>query len=478
MLKEHYPYWLAGRPCAAGDPAEVRGKFTGQPITSIALADRATLLAAIGEAEAAVEPLRALAACERAANLRHCVQRFEQRADELAQVLCLEAGKPISAARGEVGRLIETFRVASEEATRIGGEVVPLDLIPAARSYRGIWKRVPIGPCAFITPWNFPLNLVAHKVAPALAVGNPFVLKPASATPLSALIIGEVLAELDLPEGSFSILPCPVSESDPLVEDERLKLLSFTGSHGVGWGLKARAGKKRVQLELGGNAACIIDEGSDLDDVVARLLVGIFSQSGQSCISVQRILAHTSLYEPLKRALSEAVRQLPCGDPALDETVVGPMISENEAKRLQEWIVEAAEAGARVLVGGGRAGAMLEPALLEGVDPQSPLVQEEAFGPVAVLSSFDTFDEALKQVNDSKYGLQAGVFTRDIHRAHRAWDTLEVGAVVVGDVPTWRMDAMPYGGVKDSGQGREGLRFAIEEQTEMRLMVVRGLHTS
>ena len=477
MLKEFYPYWLAGQAASGANETVVLNKFNGELVTRVARADRETLLEAIAAAQAASRPMAQMAAYERAAGLRHCAARFEERAEELAQVLCLEAGKPIRDARGEVGRLVDTFRIASEEATRMGGEVLPLDVTERARDYRGMWKRVPIGPCGFITPWNFPLNLVAHKVAPALAVGNPFVLKPASATPLGALLIGEILAELDLPPGAFSILPCSVEDAAPLVEDERLKLLSFTGSHQVGWELKARAGKKHVQLELGGNAACIVDADADIEDTVSRLVMGAFYQSGQSCIGVQRILVHESIYPDLRRQLIKATEALVSGDPSNEDTFVGPMISEHDAQRLQSWIEEAVEAGATLLVGGGRDGSLLEASLLEDVPSGLSLCQEEAFGPVAVLSTFANFDDALKEVNDSKYGLQAGLFTRDIHKANRAWDELEVGAVVVGDVPSWRVDHMPYGGVKDSGLGREGLRFAMQEQTEMRLLVIRDHQT-
>ena len=332
---------------------------------------------------------------------------------------------------------------------------------------------MPVGACGLITPWNFPLNLVAHKVAPAIAAGCPFVLKPASATPIGALVIGEVLAETDLPEGAFSILPCAVADAEPLVVDERLKLLSFTGSHDVGWKLKAAAGKKKVQLELGGNAACIVDEDADVEDAVARLVIGAFYQSGQSCIGVQRVLVHERIYDELSARFVAATEALQAGDPKQEATFVGPMISEADAARLLGWVEDAVGAGARLLCGGRREGALLRPTLLEGVPRELPLCAEEAFGPVAVLSPFSDFDEALREVNDSKYGLQAGVFTRDLYRAQRAWDTLEVGGVVIGDVPSWRVDHMPYGGVKDSGLGREGLRYSIEEMTELRLMVVR-----
>lgn len=468
-----YPYYLANRPVAANEDLSVVDKFTGEVTSRVALANRATIETAIAAAHGAEAPMRALAAYERQAVLNHCATRFQERADELASALCIEAGKPIRDARGEVTRLIDTFRIGAEEATRIGGEVLPLDVSPRARGYQGMVKRVPIGALGLITPWNFPLNLVAHKVAPAIAAGCPFVLKPASATPVGALVIGEVLAECDLPEGAFSILPAKVADAEPLITDDRLKLLSFTGSHEVGWKLKAAAGKKHVQLELGGNAACIVDEDTDIEDAVSRLVIGAFYQSGQSCIGVQRVLIHSKIYDELTRRFVEATQGLVSGDPKQEETFVGPMISEGDAARLQGWVQDAVEAGATLLCGGGREGSVLEPTLLADVPADLPLCAEEAFGPVAVLSRFDDFDDALAQVNDSKYGLQAGVFTRDLYKAHRAWDTLEVGGVVVGDVPSWRVDHMPYGGVKDSGLGREGLRYSIEEMTELRLLVVR-----
>jgi acyl-CoA reductase-like NAD-dependent aldehyde dehydrogenase len=405
--------------------------------------------------------------------LSHCAGRFRERAEELAQTLCVEAGKPIRDSRGEVSRLIDTFRIAAEEATRIGGEVLPMDVTPRARNYTGMWKRVPIGPCSLISPFNFPLNLAAHKIAPAIAAGCPFVLKPASATPVGALLIGEILAETDLPLGAFSILPCPRAGADRLVTDARFKLLSFTGSPDVGWDLKARAGKKKVVLELGGNAGVIVDADADVADAVSRLVVGAFYQSGQSCIKAQRILIHESIYADLRERFIAATRALKLGDPRDEDTFLGPLITVADAERLEGWIRSAVARGARLLCGGGRKGAMLEATLLENVPKDEPVVCREAFGPVSVLSSFRDFDAALDEINDTTFGLQAGVFTRDIYKAQRAWDRLDVGAVLIGEVPSWRVDHMPYGGVKDSGLGREGLRFAIEDMTEIRLLVIR-----
>ncbi|MEY4545821.1 MAG: hypothetical protein RL685_2016 [Pseudomonadota bacterium] len=473
MLRESYPYYLANRAVFANRDLTVVDKYTGQVATRVAMADEAAIDHAIAAAAAAAKPMRALKAYQRQAVLQHCVRRFSERAEELAESLCVEAGKPIKDSRGEVSRLIDTFRIAAEESVRLTGEVLPLDISERARDYTGMWKRVPIGPCSFISPFNFPLNLAAHKVAPALAVGCPFVLKPASLTPIGALLIGEVLAECELPEGAFSILPCRREGARLFTEDPRLRLLSFTGSPAVGWELKARSGQKKVVLELGGNAACIVDESADLEDAVARIITGAFYQSGQSCISVQRILVHARLYEAFRERLVTATRALRSGDPKEEATFIGPMISEAEAERLSGWITQAAGAGARILCGGQRKGALLEPTLLENVPRGLPLREEEAFGPVALLSRFEDFNSALAEVNDSQFGLQAGVFTRDLYHAQRAWDELEVGGVVIGDVPSWRVDHMPYGGVKSSGLGREGIRWAMEDMTEIRLMVLR-----
>ena len=473
MLKPSYPYYLANKPASPNTDLEVVDKFTGKVATRVALADAKAIDAAIAAAVAAAEPMRKLPSYKRQEVLNHCVRRFTERAEELAQALCVEAGKPIKDSRGEVTRLCDTFRIAAEEAVRFGGEVLPLDISARAAGYFGMWKRVPVGPCSFISPFNFPLNLAAHKVAPALAVGCPFVLKPASLTPIGALIIGEILAETDLPPGAFSILPCHREGADLFTTDERLKLLSFTGSPDVGWALKAKAGKKKVVLELGGNAACIVDADADLDDAVARMIIGAFYQSGQSCISVQRIFVHESIYETFRDKFVAATKKLKSGDPRDEQTFIGPIISEREAARIDSWVQSAVKGGARVLCGGTRKGTMVEATLLEDVPETATVNCEEVFGPVAVLAKFADFGEALAAVNRSRFGLQAGVFTRDIHKAHRAWDELDVGGVVINDVPSWRVDHMPYGGVKDSGLGREGIRFAMEDMSEVRMFVLR-----
>ncbi|MBK7977333.1 MAG: aldehyde dehydrogenase family protein [Deltaproteobacteria bacterium] len=471
-MKNFYPYYLAGRPVLANEDLVVTSKFTGEIAARVALADAEAIDAAIAAATAAATPFRRWPAHRRQAVLERVVKGITDRREDLARTLAIEAGKPMRDARGEVTRAIDTFRISAEEATRIHGEYLPLDIGPRSEGVEAITKRVPVGPVALIAPFNFPLNLVAHKVGPALAAGCPFVLKPASATPISALILAEILAETDLPEGVVNVLPSSRGASDKLVEDDRLKLLSFTGSAEVGWALKARARKKKVVLELGGNAACIVDESADLEVAADRIVFGAYYQAGQSCISVQRILAHRAVYDALRERLVERIGQLKAGNPLADDTFLGPLITEADAVRVEGWIGEAVAAGAKVAVGGKRDGRTVEATLVENVPRTAKLSCQEVFGPVAILEPFATFDEALEAVNESDFGLQAGVFTRDLQHAFRAWNELEVGGVIVNDVPSFRVDSMPYGGVKDSGLGREGVRYAIEDMTELRLLVL------
>jgi acyl-CoA reductase-like NAD-dependent aldehyde dehydrogenase len=474
MSSNPYPLYLAGEALRPNEGLEVRDKYSGAVATRVALADAAMIERAIAAAVEAEAPMRAFPPYARQAVLEHCIARFRERFDELALALCIEAGKPIRDSEGEVTRLIDTFRVAAEESVRIDGEVINLEISKRAQGYRGFVQRVPIGACSFITPFNFPLNLVAHKVAPAIAAGCPFVLKPSEKTPIGALIIGEVLAETDLPKGAFSILPCRIEDAGPFVSDERLKLLSFTGGQ-VGWELKAKAGRKKVVLELGGNAACIIDadQRGKLEQVIERLVFGAYYQSGQSCIKVQRVYAHASLYAELRDRFVAATTALKAGDPRDRDTFLGPLIDEASAQRLEGWIAEARQAGATLLCGGHRDRNRLEASVLENVPEDARLNALEAFGPVTVLAPFDDFDEAIARVNASDYGLQAGVFTDSLTHATRAWDGLDVGGVIVNDIPSFRVDNMPYGGVKRSGLGREGIRYAIEDMTERRLMVLR-----
>ena len=473
-LKDVYPLYLNNKAVQPNADLEVTDKFTGEVAFRTALATPDVIDAAIAGAVRATEPMARLASYEKRDVLDHCVTRFAERKDELAYALCVEAGKPIADSEGEVGRLIDTFRIAAEESTRNYGEIQPLDISPRAKGYMGMWKRVPIGPCSFISPFNFPLNLAAHKIAPAIAMGCPFVMKPASMTPLGAIIMGEVLAECDvLPEGAFSILPAARAGADLFTTDERLKLLSFTGSPGVGWDLKAKAGKKKVVLELGGNAAVVVDKDADLDHALARIVFGGYYQSGQSCIHVQRVIIHADIYDTFRDMLATKVKALKSGDPKNRETFIGPMISAKEAQRLKSWIDAAVAGGATLLAGGGCEGNMLEATLLEGCSRDMDVYTEEAFGPVVILSKFTDWNAALEEVNDSKFGLQAGLFTSDLHKVMEAWNKLDVGGIVVNDVSSYRVDNMPYGGVKDSGLGREGIRFAMEDMSEIRNLVIR-----
>ncbi|MFO1054323.1 MAG: aldehyde dehydrogenase family protein [Planctomycetota bacterium] len=474
-LGDDRPLWLAGHPVHRGDHVDVIEKYTRQVAGRVARASRGDVEAAIEAAHRARKMMRRWPAWRRRDALMHVSERLAELAEEFARVLVIEVGKPLRDACGEVERAVDTFRLAAEEATRIDGEFLPLDVTARGEGMSGIVRRVPIGPCSLITPFNYPLNLVAHKVAPALAAGCPFVLKPASATPVSALMIGELLAETDVPPDAFSILPCASADAAPLIDDDRMALLSFTGSAEIGWSLRARAARKRhVTLELGGNAACIVDAGVDTGHVAARIVAGAFAQAGQSCISVQRVLAHSTVIDRLREELVARTHALCIGDPMDRRTDIGPMITLDDALRLERWIKTAASRGARVLCGGRRMGALHEPTLIEGVPHDSELSCEEAFGPVATLEAFDDLDHAIRLANASRFGLQAGIFTNELRHAMRAFDELEVGGVIVGDVPSTRIDAMPYGGAKDSGVGREGVRYAIGEMTEPRLLVIRG----
>jgi acyl-CoA reductase-like NAD-dependent aldehyde dehydrogenase len=373
-----------------------------------------------------------------------------------------------------VQRALSTFKLAAEEATRIGGEQLPVDIAPRGEGYWAIVQRFPIGPCSFITPFNFPLNLVAHKVAPAIAAGCPFVVKPSERTPLTALLLGELLAETDLPIGSWHILPCDRTTARPLVSDDRIKLLSFTGSPEVGFKMKADAGKKSVVLELGNNSTVIVEPDADLADAVPRIVAAAFGYAGQSCISVQRILLHDAIAKQATQMLLAATQKLITGDPLDGKTDVGPMIDEPAAVRLEQWIAQSLGTRGQVLCGNTRTRNLFQPTLVQNPDPASQLVCSEAFGPVATLETYTDFNDALARIEKSRFGLQAGIFSRDIHKILQAFHTLHVGGLVINDVPTTRIDNMPYGGVKDSGMGREGVKYAMEHMTERRVMLVRS----
>jgi acyl-CoA reductase-like NAD-dependent aldehyde dehydrogenase len=468
-------FFVHGKWMIEGEPVEVRSPYDGAVAGVIHRATRSHAEAAIRAAEFAFETTRKLPAYERQRILRTISSGIEANREEFATLMAMEAGKPIRTARAEVDRAAFTFAVAAEEATRIGGEWLPLDLQPSAKGRGGIVRRFALGPVLGITPFNFPLNLVAHKVAPAIAAGCTLILKPASKTPLCALRLAEVAKESGLPDGALNVLPLASADAEELVADDRLKLLSFTGSAAVGWSLKSSAGKKRVVLELGGNAAVIVHCDADVEEAAAKCVQGGFSYAGQSCISVQRIFVHRSVERQFTERLVAGARRLKVGDPLDETTDIGPMIDENAAQRAEQWIEEAVAGGAKLLCGGKRDGTLLEPAVLTHTKPQMSVNCQEVFAPVVVVEPYDDFDEAMRRVNDSDYGLQAGIFTSDARLLFRAFEQLDVGGVIANDMSSFRIDHMPYGGVKDSGLGREGLRYSIEEMTEPRLLVL-NLH--
>lgn len=471
MAKE-YPFLVGGERRFSAERVEIRSPYDQQVVGVVSYASARDVEEAIARAASAFETTRRLPSYARAEVCRRVASELAARKEELAELITLEAGKPIRDARTEVTRAITTFTVAAEEAKRMGGELLPLDWLSGSENRWAIVRRFPIGPILGITPFNFPLNLVAHKVAPALASGNPIIIKPAPQTPLSALRLGEIVHHAGWPDGGISVLPCSNDVAGQMLADERIRMLSFTGSAEVGWMLKARVPKKKVVLELGGNAAVIVHEDADLDYAARRSVQGGFGYAGQTCISVQRIYVHESVAEPFLTRVLDGVRNLIVGDPREETTDVGPMISVTAAERAERWIREAVEAGAKVLVGGERSGAFLMPTVLTDVTPEMKVSCEEVFAPVVVVSRYADFEEAIRQVNASRYGLQAGVFTRDVKRIFRAYEAIDVGGLIINDVPTYRADHMPYGGVKESGFGREGVRYAIEEMTEPRVLVM------
>ncbi len=465
-------FLLDGKWVGEGDIVEVRAPYDGAVVGSVFQGTREHAEAAIAAAVKAFGTTRRLPAIERQRVLRRVAQTIAERKEEFARTIAQEAGKPIKAARTEVERSIFTFTVAAEESTRIYGEYLPLDWQEYTAGRWGIVRRFPLGPVAGITPFNFPLNLVAHKVAPAIAAGCTMVVKPAPQTPLSALLLAEAIQQAGWPDGALNVLPLSNEDADPLVTDDRLKLVSFTGSAAVGWGIKQRAGKKKVTLELGGNGGVIVHSDADLVYAADRCVTGGFAYAGQSCISVQRILVERSMFNKFTDLLVAGVKMLRTGDPLEESTDVGPLIRESDAIRACDWIQEAVRGGARLLCGGQRRGSILEPAVLTSTRADMKVNCEEIFAPVVTVEPYDDFSEALRRINHSPYGLQAGIFTRDAKLMFTAYEELEVGAVVAGDVPTFRIDHMPYGGIKDSGLGREGLRYAIEEMTEPKLLVM------
>ncbi len=463
---------VGGGHVETGDTYAVRSPYDDAPIALIHRAGPDEIEASIAAAAAAFETTKRLASHERASVLERVSRLIAERRDELARTIALEAGKPLKTAKVEVDRASFTFKVAAEESKRIYGEIVPLDWIPGTEGRVAHVRRIPLGPIAGISPFNFPLNLVAHKVAPALAAGNPIVVRPASQTPVSALRLGELVLEAGWPEGGISVVPSSTDAAAPLVEDERIKLLTFTGSPAVGWSLKERAGRKRVTLELGGNAPVIVHADADPPFAAERIAWGGFVQSGQTCISVQRVYVHASLYDGFVADLVRCVEQLAVGDPLDEQTDVGPLIDHGAATRVEGWIEEAVAGGAKVLTGGARNGRMWQPTVMTEAKEEMRISCEEAFAPLVVVYRFDDVDEAIERASATKFGLQAGLFTRDLGVVEKAFERIETGGLMVNDVSTFRVDHMPYGGVKHSGSGREGLRYAIEEMTELKLLTI------
>jgi acyl-CoA reductase-like NAD-dependent aldehyde dehydrogenase len=468
-----HPIFLAGRWVESNDPLEIANPANpAEPAGATYHATPEQYEQAVEAAVTAFEVTRKLPAYERGRILREISAGIKARREELGRLIALEAGKPIRDALVEVDRATLTFRLGAEEAERMVGEMIPLDLMPASKDRVGITRRFPIGPIAGISPFNFPLNLAAHKLAPAIASGNTIVLKPPSKDPLTMLTVAEIVEAAGVPEGAVSILPMSRELGDRMVADERFKLLSFTGSPSVGWRMKERAGKKKVVLELGGNAGVIVDKTADLDWAVKRTLVGAFAYAGQVCISVQRMFIHEAIWDEFMGRFVEAAKGLKLGDPLDTQTDVGPMVDAAAAQRTQRWVDEAVQLGGKLLLGGKAEGSFFGPTVLTNVPTTAQVCSNEAFAPLVVAFPFSDFDDAVRQVNDSFFGLQTGVFTNDLGNAWRGFQELEVGGVIVNDVPTYRIDHMPYGGVKDSGMGREGLRWAIEDMTEIRIMVL------
>ncbi len=473
------PFWLAGTATTSDVVRDVQHPGDGSLVGQYYVPTAQQVEQATAAAWASRDETRRTSASERADILMHISKRIEERQEEIAQLILDENGKPLMWARSEASRAVMTFRWAAEEVRRFSGELQRLDTEAATKGRMAIIRRFPTGPVLGITPFNFPLNLVAHKVAPAIAVGAPVIVKPAPSTPLNALLLGEIMAETNLPKGSWSVLPIDNADAPALVADPRLPIVSFTGSDKVGFEIQKAVPSKHITLELGGNAAAVVLEDwkseEDLNWAATRLALFGNYQAGQSCISVQRILIHDSLFDDLSSRIVAAAEALPNGDPRDAKVVVGPMINEAAAIRVEEWINEAVAGGATVLTGGTRDGAFIAPTVLTGVPVDAKVSCNEVFGPVMVLNKVSSTQEAFDIVNDSPFGLQAGVFTHDIQTAFRAHAELEVGGVVIGDVPTFRSDQMPYGGVKASGVGKEGLRWAMEDMTHERILVLGGL---
>ncbi len=450
----------------------VTNPFNQQPVAEVYQAQKKDMEDAISAAERAFIKTRRMPSYKRSEILLKIAQEIARSKEDLSKLMAVESGKPIRYCRAEVDRAVMTFTIAGEEAKRLSGEIVPLDLASESERRYGLVRRFPIGPISAISPFNFPLNLIAHKVAPCIAVGNTMVLKPPPQCPTTGVKLGEIVLNAGVVPGTLNVLPCSIAVAEQLATDDRFKMLSFTGSPRVGWYLKSRAGKKRVLLELGGNAGIIIDRTANLDVAVLRTAIGSFANAGQICIKVQRIYVHSEVFEEFESRFVEATRSLKVGDPLDAKTVVGPMIDLAAAERVESWVQEAINGGAKLVYGGEREGTVLQPTILTEVQRDMKVHCEEVFGPVVTLDSFATLEEAITKMNDTVYGLQAGIYSNDFNNIFAAFEKLDVGGVIVNDYPTYRIDNMPYGGVKDSGVGREGLKYAMEAMTEIKLLAL------
>jgi acyl-CoA reductase-like NAD-dependent aldehyde dehydrogenase len=471
LINEHKLFidgkWVSGK-----EVRDIKSPFDQDVVGKVHFADVGQVRGAVDSAHKAFQKTKMLSSYERASALEFVSDQIAKTKEELARSITLGAGKAIKSARVEADRAVSTFQIAAEEAKRMNGEIIPLDLSAQTSGRWGLVRRFPIGVMVGITPFNFPLNLVAHKVAPAMASGNTILLRPASQVAMTSSILAEIIHQSDFPAGGFNHIPCGYSAADYFLEDDRIKKITFTGSPEIGWELKKKAHKKRVTLELGGNAAVVVEPDADLDYALPRTVLGAYAYSGQVCISIQRIFLHKKIYDKFMAGFVDATTKLIIGDPMEEKTDIGPMINLDAAKQTEEWVEEAVEDGARLVCGGKREGAMFEPTILENVKPGLRISCQEAFAPVVVVSPYEDFDLALQCVNDSIYGLQAGIFTNDLKKAFKAYESLDVGGVICNDIPTFRIDHMPYGGVKESGFGREGLKYAIEEMTELKLLAI------
>lgn len=472
FMKKEYKFLINGQWITASEKIEIKSPYNGEVVGTTYRPAAHDVEKAIQAAVQAFEVMRKMPSYQRSEILSNIARILKDKNEEMAQTIAAEAGKPIKAARIEADRSAFTVLIAAEEAKRMNGEIIPLDIHPSGKDRVCNVSRFPVGPIAGISPFNFPLNLVVHKVAPCIAAGNTMILKPASQTPLSALKLGAIAMEAGLPAGALNVIPCSADMAEPLITDERVKMLTFTGSPVVGWNLKKRCGRKKLVLELGGNAGVIVHSDAEIDYAVERILLGSFSYAGQTCISVQRIYVHNDIFQQFQKKFIAEVGTLKTGDPLDENTDVGPMISEKEAERASAWLNEAVMNGAKILIGGERKKSLMMPTVITDINSDMKVSCQEVFAPIVTLSGYSDFHDAVKEVNNSEFGLQAGIFCKDIELIYSAYKELEVGGVIIGDIPTFRVDHMPYGGIKSSGFGREGIRYAIEEMTELKSLIL------